>query len=153
MSCRWPLRVPWPSLTRQLLFGGDCAWFVAGPPNVGKSSLLNWLAGREAAIVSPVAGTTRDVVEATVVLAGVPVLLADTAGLRSVAADSVEEEGMRRTQRAVVDSDILVWVEASDGRSGPVGPRTPDLIVLNKIDLDEEQSRVVADNGERGRCR
>lgn len=120
---------------------------LAGPPNVGKSSLLNWLTGREAAIVSPVAGTTRDVVEAAVVLAGVPVLLADTAGLRSVAADSVEEEGMRRTRRAADESDVLVWVEATDGRSAPVGPRVPDLTVLNKIDLVEVKSGVVADNG------
>ncbi|HEV8680555.1 MAG TPA: tRNA uridine-5-carboxymethylaminomethyl(34) synthesis GTPase MnmE, partial [Stellaceae bacterium] len=68
---------------------------ILGPPNAGKSSLLNQLARREAAITSPIAGTTRDVIEVAIDLAGYPVVLADTAGLRD-SADQVEQEGLRR---------------------------------------------------------
>lgn len=107
---------------------------LAGAPNVGKSSLLNWLVGREAAIVSSVAGTTRDVVDAPFVLAGVPIVASDTAGLRFETTDEIEQEGMRRTQRAVGDADILVWIEAAGSESDLVSPRLPDLVVVNKID-------------------
>src|SRR5206468_4910518 len=68
---------------------------ILGPPNAGKSSLLNQLARREAAITSPIAGTTRDVIEVAIDLAGYPVVLADTAGLRD-SADAIEREGLRR---------------------------------------------------------
>ncbi len=108
---------------------------LAGAPNVGKSSLLNWLAGRDAAIVSPQAGTTRDVVEAPVVLGGLPVMIADTAGLREDSADAIEREGMRRTRAAVDDADILVWLETAGG-TGEVRPsRTPEFRVCTKVDL------------------
>jgi tRNA modification GTPase len=113
---------------------------LAGPPNAGKSSLLNWLTGRDAAIVSPVAGTTRDVVESSLVLAGTPVLLADTAGLRDGRTDSIEQEGMRRTMRAVEDADILVWVEAVDAAEQTAPPRPPTFHVLNKVDLGTSDS-------------
>lgn len=108
---------------------------LAGPPNAGKSSLLNWLVGRDTAIVSPVAGTTRDVVESAVVLGGLPLLLSDTAGLHGGSSDAIEQEGMRRTLRAAGDADILVWIESVDGSAGQVPPRPPSLRVLNKIDL------------------
>ena len=72
---------------------------ILGPPNAGKSSLMNRLARREAAIVSPIAGTTRDVVEVRLVLAGFPVWVADTAGLRE-AADAIEARGRRALARA-----------------------------------------------------
>lgn len=108
---------------------------LAGPPNAGKSSLLNWLAGRDAAIVSPIAGTTRDVVEAHVVLEGVPLLIADTAGLRETADDEIEREGMQRSLRAVEAADILVWIESADQMQPTVIARVPDLLVVNKIDL------------------
>src|SRR5205085_12337171 len=68
---------------------------IVGPPNAGKSSLLNQLARREAAITSPIAGTTRDVIEVALDLGGYPVVLADTAGLRD-RADVIEQEGLRR---------------------------------------------------------
>lgn len=113
---------------------------LAGPPNAGKSSLLNWLTGRDAAIVSPVAGTTRDVVESSLVLAGTPVLLADTAGLRDGSTDSIEQEGMRRTMRAVEDADILVWVEAVNAVEQTSPPRPPTFHVLNKVDLGTSDS-------------
>jgi len=82
---------------------------LVGPPNAGKSSLLNALLGHDRAIVSPVAGTTRDVVEGTLVLDGVPVRLLDTAGI-DVARDEIEAEGIRRSRRAMEESDLLLVV-------------------------------------------
>ncbi len=87
---------------------------IAGAPNVGKSTLLNRLARRDAAIVSPHAGTTRDVIEVQLDLAGFPVILRDTAGLRD-AADPVEQEGVRRAWDAVGDADLVLWVVDAAG--------------------------------------
>ena len=87
---------------------------IAGPPNVGKSTLLNRLARREAAIVSPHAGTTRDVIEVHLDLGGFPVILRDTAGLRD-ASDPVEQEGVRRARDAVSDADLVLWVVDAAG--------------------------------------
>lgn len=83
---------------------------IAGPPNAGKSSLLNALIGREAAIISPVAGTTRDVIEASVAIAGVPLILADTAGIRADGEDPVEAIGILRARDRAAAADILVWL-------------------------------------------
>ena len=112
---------------------------IIGPPNAGKSSVLNRLAGREAAIVSPIAGTTRDVVELRLVIAGFPVWVADTAGLRE-AADEIEAEGVRRALERAEHADLRVWVH--DLTSGPIPDvsretswRDGDLQVLNKADL------------------
>ena len=89
---------------------------IAGPPNVGKSTLLNRLARREAAIVSPHAGTTRDVIEVHLDLGGYPVILRDTAGLRD-ATDPVEQEGVRRARDAVLEADLVLWVvDAASGK-------------------------------------
>lgn len=82
----------------------------AGSPNVGKSTLVNALAGREAAIVSPVAGTTRDIIEVPLVLDGHPVILIDTAGLRKTG-EAIEAEGIARAEREVQGGDILVWLD------------------------------------------
>ena len=82
---------------------------LVGAPNAGKSSLLNALVGRERAIVSPIEGTTRDVVEATLELGGIPIRLLDTAGLR-VPRDDVEAEGVRRSRAAIEESDLLLVV-------------------------------------------
>jgi tRNA modification GTPase len=82
---------------------------IAGPPNAGKSTLLNLLARREAAIVSPHAGTTRDVIEVHLELAGLPVTLLDTAGIRETA-DPVEFEGVRRARERAADADLVLWV-------------------------------------------
>lgn len=82
---------------------------IAGPPNAGKSTLLNALAGREAAIVSDIAGTTRDVIEAPVVIDGIGFLLSDTAGLRD-GDDPIEREGMRRATAAIDQADIVLWL-------------------------------------------
>ena len=86
---------------------------IAGPPNAGKSTLLNALVGREAAIVSPTPGTTRDVIEAPVVIDGIPFLLADTAGLRETD-DQIENEGVDRALRRAREADILVWLGSED---------------------------------------
>jgi tRNA modification GTPase len=112
---------------------------ILGPPNAGKSSILNRLAGREAAIVSPIAGTTRDVVEVRLVISGFPVWVADTAGLRE-AADEIEAEGVRRALERAEHADLRLWVhDISSGPAPDVSRETSwregDLHVLNKADL------------------
>ncbi len=86
----------------------------AGPPNAGKSSLINALAGREVAITSSIAGTTRDVIEAPVRLGGTAFIFTDTAGLRSESTDTIEQEGIARANRRIADADILVWMGDED---------------------------------------
>lgn len=83
---------------------------LAGPPNAGKSTLLNSLVGREAAIVTPIAGTTRDLIEAPVAIGGVPFLFTDTAGLHTGGNDVVEAIGIDRAARAIVAADIILWL-------------------------------------------
>jgi tRNA modification GTPase len=83
---------------------------LAGPPNAGKSSLFNYLAGRHAAIVTDIAGTTRDRIEAPVVLDGVPLLLIDTAGLRAEADDQIEAMGIALTGEALGEADVVLWM-------------------------------------------
>jgi tRNA modification GTPase len=111
---------------------------IAGRPNVGKSSLLNALAGRKAAIVSEIAGTTRDVVEAPLVINGLPVNLADTAGLRDVTSDVIEQEGMARSRSEISGADILLWVREAQETDAALPDRMPDLTVINKSDLVAE---------------
>jgi tRNA modification GTPase len=82
---------------------------IAGPPNVGKSSLLNRIARRDAAIVSPIPGTTRDVIEVGLDLDGYPVTLLDTAGIRD-SSDPIEQEGVRRARARAADADLVLWV-------------------------------------------
>jgi tRNA modification GTPase len=89
---------------------------LVGPPNAGKSSLLNALLGQDRAIVSPVPGTTRDVVEGTIAVAGVPIRLLDTAGL-DAPHDAIEAEGIRRSRAAINESDLLLVV--LDGSVAP----------------------------------
>lgn len=112
---------------------------IAGPPNVGKSSLLNALAQRDAAIVSSRSGTTRDVVEVRLNLGGSPVILADTAGLHD-SEDEVEAEGIRRALQRAEAADLkIVMVEAAE--QIVVTPQvrtlidTNTLVVINKIDI------------------
>jgi len=112
---------------------------IAGPPNAGKSSLLNRLARREAAIVSPFAGTTRDVIEVHLDIDGYPVVLLDTAGIRD-SDDPVEQEGVRRARARAAEADLVLWVV--DG-AAPVAPEQPEAAgtavetwtILNKADL------------------
>ena len=111
---------------------------IAGPPNAGKSSLLNELAQRDVAIVSEQAGTTRDVIEARLDLGGYPVAIADTAGMRS-AVESIEAEGVRRAKERTVTSDITIFVidtsveECNSEILAMVQPG--DIVVFNKSDL------------------
>jgi tRNA modification GTPase len=110
---------------------------IIGAPNAGKSSLLNALVGREAAIVSARAGTTRDIVEARLDLAGVPVTLSDTAGLRE-AGDEIEAEGIKRAERRAQEAQLVITVFAADQPPDAetlrwVGPEA--LVLFNKCDL------------------
>ena len=107
---------------------------IVGPPNAGKSSLLNRIARREAAIVTDIAGTTRDVVEVRLVLGGQVVWLADTAGLRKTA-DIVEAEGVRRAERAAREADLRIHVIDGANPEPPAGPvEQQDIVVFNKAD-------------------
>ena len=85
---------------------------IAGPPNAGKSTLINALAQRELAIVSPVAGTTRDVIETALALDGIAMRFSDTAGIRGESADRIERIGIDRAKAAVEAADILLWLGA-----------------------------------------
>ena len=108
---------------------------MSGAPNVGKSSLVNALAGRDVAIVSPAAGTTRDAIETRVVLGGVPVTLVDTAGLRE-SEDPVEAEGVRRARARAEAADLVVAVvDASELVQPEVREGSRVLVVANKSDL------------------
>ena len=84
---------------------------LAGPPNAGKSSLMNVLARRDVAIVSSIPGTTRDLIEVSLALDGMPVILVDTAGLRD-AGDEIEQEGIRRTRARALAADLVLWLVA-----------------------------------------
>ena len=113
---------------------------IAGPVNVGKSSIINRLAGRSAAIVSPYAGTTRDVIEVHLDLGGYPVTVLDTAGLRD-SADPVEQEGRAPGARTCGEADLVLWV-VDVASAEPVlppadlGDRSPETwVVFNKCDV------------------
>jgi tRNA modification GTPase len=123
---------------------------IAGPPNAGKSSLLNRLARREAAIVSPYAGTTRDVIEVHLDLGGYPVMLLDTAGVRE-SEDPVEQEGVRRARERAAAADLVLWVEDAESSAGRVLRKNESItqpkkewLIHNKSDLiysDREQPK------------
>lgn len=120
---------------------------IAGEPNVGKSTLMNQLARREVAIVSPHAGTTRDVIEVQLDLDGYPVTVIDTAGIRETN-DPVEQEGVRRAQARAEDADLVLWLVEGERAADPDSARSLRTsgeghrsgssiwIVRNKIDLD-----------------
>jgi tRNA modification GTPase len=120
---------------------------IVGPPNAGKSSLLNKLAQREAAITSPIAGTTRDVIEVAIDLGGYPVALADTAGLRD-SADIVEQEGLRRALARAEAAELRLFVfdasrpEDAAGAAAWPGPDT--ILVANKADLVADRAGLLS---------
>ncbi len=112
---------------------------IAGPPNVGKSTLMNQLARREVAIVSPHAGTTRDIIEVQLDLDGYPVTVIDTAGIRDTD-DPVEREGVRRARARAAEADLVLWlVDATHEKNLDEGA-APVWLVRNKIDLDVVES-------------
>lgn len=122
---------------------------IAGAPNVGKSSLINALAGYQRSVVSAVPGTTRDVVTVRLAFDGWPVELADTAGIREAA--GLEAEGIARAERYLNDADLVLWVfDASEGSPEPCS--RGGLAVLNKCDLSPasapDATRVSAKTGE-----
>jgi len=112
---------------------------IVGKPNAGKSSLLNLLSGQEAAIVTEIAGTTRDILREQIDIDGLAVELVDTAGLRENP-DRVEEEGIRRARSALQSADAVLWIQDATDPNPPkldeaVPEGTPVTVVQNKIDL------------------
>ena len=107
---------------------------IAGPPNVGKSTLMNALARREVAIVSPHAGTTRDVIEVQLDLDGYPVTVIDTAGIRETD-DPVEQEGVRRARARAAEADLVLWMSDPQRDEAPELEAAPVWRIRNKIDL------------------
>lgn len=103
---------------------------IAGPPNAGKSTLINALAQRELAIVSPVAGTTRDVIETPLALGGIAMRFSDTAGIRGKSADVIEAIGIDRAKTAVEGADILLWL----GRSRDVPDHARTILIAAQAD-------------------
>lgn len=117
---------------------------IAGPPNAGKSTLLNALAGRDAAIVSDEAGTTRDAIEVHLNLSGLAIIVTDTAGIRDTEA-KVEAEGIRRALQRADAADLVIWLsEADQPAVVPADLQSADLLkVLNKVDLSVPATRSV----------
>lgn len=115
---------------------------IVGRPNAGKSSLLNLLSGQDAAIVTEIAGTTRDVLREQIDIDGLAVELVDTAGLRDDP-DRVEEEGIRRARKALQEADAVLWIQdATEPQGADIDEELPDgipiTVVRNKIDLVDE---------------
>ncbi|NOR37152.1 MAG: tRNA uridine-5-carboxymethylaminomethyl(34) synthesis GTPase MnmE [Woeseiaceae bacterium] len=122
---------------------------IVGKPNAGKSSLLNRLSGEEAAIVTEVAGTTRDIVREQISIDGLAVELIDTAGLRDDP-DRIEEEGIRRAREALKSADAVLWIQdANESPEQRIDEKLPEgaeiIIVRNKIDMTDEQAGLAAD--------
>jgi len=111
---------------------------LAGPPNAGKSTLLNALARRDVAIVSPIAGTTRDVIEVHCDLGGLPVVIVDTAGLRE-SADLIEQEGVSRARTRAQDADLVLWLVPPEGEASPPPPARRLLKLGTKADLNRNR--------------
>ena len=106
---------------------------IAGPTNAGKSSLFNALIEREAAIVTPIAGTTRDVLETVVVRKGAPFRLVDTAGLARATKDPVEEIGVQKADRMIASADVVLWL--GDPNEAP----ERSIVVHSRCDLETRQ--------------
>ena len=128
---------------------------LVGQPNVGKSSLMNQLAGEELAIVTPIAGTTRDSIKSAIQINGVPLHIIDTAGLRETA-DEIEQHGIARTWRALENANVaLLLVDAAHGITeteksilGRLPPVLPRVWVHNKIDLVADSPKCVEQDGD-----
>ncbi len=127
---------------------------IAGEPNVGKSSLLNYLSGKEVAIVTNIPGTTRDVLRDYILIDGIPMHIIDTAGLRE-SEDVVEQEGIRRAYREMEKADVVLYVmDGSTALSFPhrndtseIFTSRPIIYIYNKIDLTNTQPSITSLNG------
>ena len=120
---------------------------IVGKPNAGKSSLLNYLSGRDSAIVTDIPGTTRDILRESIHIDGMPLHIIDTAGLRDTT-DVVEQEGVRRAYDQMTQADLILWImDAADKNTDPSFPilnnNTPVLMIRNKIDLINELPNAV----------
>jgi len=123
---------------------------IVGKPNAGKSSLMNRLSGEDTAIVTEIAGTTRDILREQINIDGLAVELVDTAGLRNDP-DRVEAEGIRRAREALRSADAVLWIQdAADGQGGAIDEELPAdvpvIVVRNKADLTQEAVGVDADD-------
>lgn len=121
---------------------------LAGAPNVGKSSLLNQLVQDDVAIVTEIPGTTRDTIQRTITIAGIPIHIIDTAGLRETS-DIVEQKGIERTHAAIKNASMIIWLVDSSQHQADIKdqiqdipPDKPQLTVFNKIDLLNEVPRI-----------
>lgn len=131
-------------ITERVQSGFEVA--IVGRPNVGKSTLLNYLAGRDAAITSEIAGTTRDVIEVRMDLNGLAVTLIDTAGIHD-SAEQIEKIGIERALKRFEQSDIAVFV-VEQGRNPVTTPRPQDIVVTAKADIiGEAPGRVSGKSG------
>ena len=121
---------------------------IGGMPNVGKSSLLNRLVGEDRAIVTPIAGTTRDVVEGNFQIDGLPISLADTAGLRE-SNDPLEILGIDRARKELASADLVLWVSDDRHPSKPPNISLPVIHLLNKCDLTNGPPGMLSDGSVR----
>jgi tRNA modification GTPase len=119
---------------------------LVGPPNVGKSTLLNALAKRDAALTSPIAGTTRDVIEVRMEIDGLPVTFLDTAGIRETS-DPLELAGISRTKSRAEQADLRVFLLTDMGEAAAMGPQPEDIVVLGKADVQNAGADVFAVSG------
>ncbi len=127
---------------------------IAGEPNVGKSSLMNGLAGEELAIVTDIPGTTRDAIRQTINVRGVPLHMVDTAGLREPT-DNVEKIGISRAWDEISKANLVLWVSDATGPTSIADPviaarlptGVPQIMVINKIDLCDQKPAIYSGNG------
>lgn len=134
--------------SRGVLLQNGLQVVIVGKPNAGKSSLLNYLSGRDSAIVTDIPGTTRDILRESIHIDGMPLHIVDTAGLRETD-DIVEQEGVRRAREQMQHADLILWlVDASDTSLVATETRAlasvPTLIIKNKIDLTNDNPDIIS---------
>lgn len=134
---------------RGRVLGEGVNMVIAGRPNAGKSSLMNVLSGRDSAIVTDIAGTTRDIIREQISINGVPVHILDTAGIRDEA-ETIEEEGIRRAKDSLSNADLILWVHDDTQTHNPSDYMAYTdkacLVVFNKIDLSGRAAGVVEED-------